>query len=160
MAPVPVPADAVRAFANRAALERWYARHAASARELWIKVAKKGSGRASVSTADALDVALCWGWIDGIRKPLDATYFLQRYTPRGAKSLWSVRNREHVARLIAEGRMQPAGQAHVDLAQADGRWARAYPVRQRMEFPADLLAAIEAEPRAKDRRVRCDAETR
>jgi uncharacterized protein YdeI (YjbR/CyaY-like superfamily) len=150
MAPVSVNAGAVRAFTDRAALERWYARHAASARELWIKVAKKDSGLASVSTAEVLDVALCWGWIDAIRKPLDATHFLQRYTPRGKNSLWSVRNREHVARLIAEGRMQPAGQTQIDRAKADGRWARAYAGSRQMEFSADLLKAIEAEPKALD----------
>jgi uncharacterized protein YdeI (YjbR/CyaY-like superfamily) len=160
MASVPVNPDAVRTFKDRDALERWYARHAASAKELWIGLAKKGSGLASVSTAEALDVAICWGWIDAIRKPLDATRFLQRYTPRGAKSLWSVRNREHVARLIAEGRMQPAGQAQIELAKADGRWKRAYAGSRQMEFPADLLTAIEAEPKALDLFKRLTAQNR
>lgn len=145
---IPVIPSAVRTFKNRAALERWYARNASTARELWIALARKDSGLASVSTAEALDVALCWGWIDAIRKPLDETRFLQRYTPRGKKSLWSTRNREHVGRLIAEGRMQPAGQAQIDLAKADGRWERAYAGSRNMEVPADLLIAIEAEPKA------------
>jgi uncharacterized protein YdeI (YjbR/CyaY-like superfamily) len=148
MAPFTVNPAAVRAFRNRAALERWYARHGASAKELWIALAKKGSGLASVSTAEALDVALCWGWIDAIRKPLDESRFLQRYTPRGKESIWSTRNREYVARLMAEGRMQPAGQAQIDLAKADGRWERAYASSRNMEIPADLLAAIESEPKA------------
>ena len=97
----------------------------ARASELWVKMHKKGSGLPSVTVAEALDVMLCWGWIDAIRKGLDDTSFLQRYTPRRAKSMWSQVNRDHVARLIAAGRMTAHGQRQIDAAKADGRWDRA-----------------------------------
>jgi uncharacterized protein YdeI (YjbR/CyaY-like superfamily) len=100
-----------------------------------------------------LDVALCWGWIDGIRKGLDDKSFLQRFTPRRAKSIWSQNNREHVARLVAAGRMTPHGQKHVDAAKADGRWQAAYaPARTitATDIPTDLRAAIDASPRARE----------
>jgi len=105
-----------------------------------------------VTTAAALDVALCWGWIDGIRKSLDEQSFLQRYTPRRPRSLWSQVNRDHVARLTAAGEMTPHGQRQVDMAIADGRWAAAYaPIRSASaaSIPEDLRAAIEANPRAR-----------
>ena len=98
--------------------------------EIWLKVHKKGSGLASVTCAQALDVALCWGWIDGIRKAFDERSFLQRYTPRQARSIWSQINRDNVARLTAAGRMTPHGKRQIDAAKADGRWAAAYaPIR-------------------------------
>ena len=140
--------DAIHEFKDRAALERWYKRNHAKADELWIKTHKKDSGLASVSNAEALEVALCWGWIDAIRKPFDDKSFLQRYTPRGKRSVWSTRNQGIVAKLIEDGRMQPAGQAEIDRAKEDGRWARAYDGAAKMECPSDLLAAIEAEPKA------------
>jgi len=124
----------------------------ARAPELWLKVHKKGSGLPSVTTAEALDVALCWGWIDGIRKAFDDRSFLQRYTPRRAKSIWSQINRDHVARLIAAGRMTPHGTKQIEAAKADGRWDAAYaPMRSTSAatIPADLRAAIEASPRAR-----------
>ena len=124
----------------------------ARATELWVKLRKKRSGLPSVSAADALDVMLCWGWIDAIRKGLDDTSFLQRYTPRRAKSMWSQVNRDHVARLIDAGRMRPAGHRQIDAAKADGRWKAAYaPMRKASAetMPADLRAAIEANPRAR-----------
>jgi uncharacterized protein YdeI (YjbR/CyaY-like superfamily) len=96
--------------------------HHARESEIWLKVHKKGSGLKTVTIAQALDVALCWGWIDGIRKSLDERSFLQRYTPRRARSPWSRINRDHVARLTAEGRMTLHGQRQVDAARADGRW--------------------------------------
>jgi uncharacterized protein YdeI (YjbR/CyaY-like superfamily) len=105
-----------------------------------------------VTLAQALDVALCWGWIDGIRKSLDERSFLQRYTPRRARSIWSQINRDHVARLIAAGRMTPHGQRQVDAAKADGRWDAAYaPIRSTTHatIPKDLRAAIQANPRAR-----------
>jgi uncharacterized protein YdeI (YjbR/CyaY-like superfamily) len=111
-----------------------------------------GSGVASIAPAQALDVALCWGWIDGIRKAFDERSFLQRYTPRQPKSLWSQNNREHVARLTAAGRMMPHGQRQIDAAKADGRWAAAYaPMRSvsRDSIPRDLRVAIDANPRAR-----------
>jgi uncharacterized protein YdeI (YjbR/CyaY-like superfamily) len=149
MAPFIVNPDHVFAFGDAASLEKWYRKNHASADELWIKLAKKGSGVASVSNVEALDVALCWGWIDAIRKSLDDSFFLQRYTPRKKTSIWSKVNIGHVDRLRQAGRMQPAGEEQVKLAQGDGRWARAYGDFKDDEFPADLMAAIEAEPKAK-----------
>ena len=111
MPPVTVNPDAVHEFKDQAALEKWFVKNHAKAPELWLKLHKKASGRPSVTYAEALDVALCWGWIDAIKKSFDADSFLQRFTPRGPKSIWSTRNQEHVARLIAAGRMQPSGQA-------------------------------------------------
>jgi uncharacterized protein YdeI (YjbR/CyaY-like superfamily) len=143
----------VHAFASAAELEAWLAAHHDSEPEVWIKIHKKGSELPSVSAAEALDVMLCWGWIDGIRKGFDERSFLQRYTPRGRKSAWSQVNREHVARLVAAGRMTPHGQRQVDLAKADGRWDAAYaPVRAvtAESMPADLRAAIAANPRAEE----------
>jgi len=149
MAPFIVNPDHVFAFGDAASLEKWYRKNHASADELWIKLAKKGSGVASVTNVEALDIALCWGWIDAIRKSLDASFFLQRYTPRKKASIWSKVNIGHVDRLREAGRMQPAGEEQVRLAQGDGRWARAYGDFKDDEFPADLMAAIEAEPKAK-----------
>jgi uncharacterized protein YdeI (YjbR/CyaY-like superfamily) len=119
---------------------------------VWIKIHKKSSGLPSVSPEQALDVALCWGWIDGLRKGFDERSFLQRYTPRRRKSRWSQINREHVARLVAVGRMTPYGQRQIDAAKADGRWDAAYaPIRATTAstVPRDLRAAVEANPRAK-----------
>jgi uncharacterized protein YdeI (YjbR/CyaY-like superfamily) len=124
----------------------------ARATELWLKFHKKGSGLPTVTFAQALDVALCWGWIDGIRKGFDERSFLQRFTPRRPKSIWSQINRDHIARLTAAGRITPHGQGQVDAAKADGRWDAAYaPIRSatRETIPDDLRAAIEASPRAR-----------
>jgi uncharacterized protein YdeI (YjbR/CyaY-like superfamily) len=118
---------------------------------VWIRIYKKGSGVPTITAAEALDVALCYGWIDAVRKGLDDESFLQRYTPRRAKSAWSQVNREHVKRLTAAGRMTPSGQRQVDAAKADGRWDAAYaPMRDASAdtLPGDLRAAIEANPRA------------
>lgn len=149
MAPFVVNPDAVHEFKDRTALEAWYKNNHDKAPELWIKTHKKGSGLASVTNAEALEVALSWGWIDAIRKSFDETSFLQRYTPRKKTSTWSKRNIDHIERLRKEGRMQPAGEAQVKQAQADGRWAKAYGDFKE-DFPPDLLAAIEAEPKALD----------
>ena len=130
-------------FADRKALEAWYKKHHTTALELWLLVHKKASGLPSVAIEDALDVALCHGWIDAIRKPFDATSYLQRYTPRGPRSIWSVKNRDNIERLIAEGRMTPAGHAAVAAAKADGRWDKAYHGSAKMSIPDDLLAAID-----------------
>lgn len=152
MPPIVPRPDRIRSFATEAAFERWLRANHAREDELWLRVFKKASGRPTVTAAQALDVALCWGWIDGIRKSLDEESFLQRYTPRRPRSLWSQVNRSHVARLISAGRMQPAGLAQVENARADGRWAAAYaPIRSVSvnDVPADLMAAIIASPRAK-----------
>jgi uncharacterized protein YdeI (YjbR/CyaY-like superfamily) len=148
MAPVVPKPEKIREFSDRESFEAWLAARHDSEDELWLKVHKKGSGLPSVTIAEALDVVLSWGWIDGIRKGLDDKSFLQRYVPRGRKSIWSQINRDHIERLIREGRMQPAGMKQVEAAKADGRWDKAYASARTMEFPADLLAAIEAEPEA------------
>jgi len=142
----------MRSFATPKALETWMRANHAKAPELWLKVHKKDSGLKSVTCAEALDVMLCWGWIDGLRKSFDEKSFLQRYTPRKAKSIWSQVNRENVARLTKAGRMTPHGQKQVDAAKADGRWGRAYaPIRSvsHDSMPADLRRAINANARAK-----------
>ncbi len=142
----------IKSFRTAAAFERWLSANHSRETELWLKIHKKDSGLPTVTYAQALEVALCWGWIDGIRKAFDDDSFLQRYTPRQAKSIWSQINRDHVARLTAAGRMTPHGQRHVDAAKADGRWDAAYaPIRSTTEasIPVDLLACIEANPRAK-----------
>ena len=142
----------IRSFRTAAAFEAWLAANHAREIELWLKVHKKDSGLRTVTCAEALDVALCWGWIDGLRKPFDERSFLQRYSPRRTKSIWSQINRKHVARLTKAGRMTPHGQRQVDAAKADGRWAAAYaPIRTVTEanIPRDLRAAIAANPRAR-----------
>lgn len=153
MAPIIPDPGKIRTFRTEAAFERWMRANHARETELWLKVYKKGSGVATITTAQALDVALCWGWIDGIRKAFDDRAFLQRYTPRRAKSIWSRINCDNIARLTAAGRMTPHGQRQVDAAKADGRWDAAYaPIRSatRDTIPDDLRAAIEASPRARD----------
>ena len=152
MAPIVPDPKKIRGFRTEAAFEAWLARHHDRETELWLKIYKKDSGVATVTYARALDVALCWGWIDGIRKAFDDRAFLQRFTPRRPRSVWSQINREHVARLVAAGRMTPHGQRQVDAAKKDGRWAAAYaPIRSATEagVPPDLRAAIAANPAAR-----------
>jgi uncharacterized protein YdeI (YjbR/CyaY-like superfamily) len=144
---VPDPAN-IRSFDSAEAFEAWLAQHHAAQRELWLKLHKKDSGLPTVTYAEAVDVALCWGWIDGLRKAFDARSFLQRFTPRKAKSIWSQVNREHVARLAATGRMTPHGLRHVEAAKADGRWDAAYAPARSMTLPDDLRAAIDADAKA------------
>ena len=136
-------------FVDRMAFYEWLARHHDDETEVWIKVHKVRSGRRSISPTQAIDVALCWGWIDAIRKGFDDQSFLQRYTRRGRKSTWSQINVDNVARLIEEGLMTEHGLVEVDAAKADGRWARAYKSGKDMKIPADLQAAIDAVPQAK-----------
>jgi uncharacterized protein YdeI (YjbR/CyaY-like superfamily) len=152
MSPVKPAPKKVRAFRDAVAFETWLRANHDSQSEIWIKIHKKSSGLPTVTHAEALDVALCWGWIDAIRMPFDDTSFLQRFTPRRPKSIWSQVNRDNVARLTAAGRMTPHGQKHVDAAKADGRWDAAYaPMRTASleSLPADLRSAIEANPRAR-----------
>jgi uncharacterized protein YdeI (YjbR/CyaY-like superfamily) len=151
MAPVTPNPKKIKSFRTDAAFEAWLAKNHASETEIWLKIHKKDSGKPTVTYAQALEVALCWGWIDGLKKSFDESSFLQRFTPRKAKSIWSQVNREHVARLTLAGRMTPHGQKHVDAAKADGRWAAAYaPIRSASEatLPDDLRVAIEANARA------------
>src|SRR5688500_14173390 len=151
MAAVIADAQRMKSFANAKALETWMRANHAKEPELWIKIHKKDSGLPSVTAPEALDVALCWGWIDGLRKSFDEQSFLQRYSPRRPRSVWSQINRENVARLIREKRMTVHGQKQIDAAKADGRWKAAYaPIRKASAagLPADLLAAIRANARA------------
>jgi uncharacterized protein YdeI (YjbR/CyaY-like superfamily) len=148
MAEFKVNQDNVREFKDADAFYKWLGKHHDTADEVWIKIHKAGSGLPSITAKQAIDVVLCWGWIDAIRKGLDEISFLQRYTRRGKKSIWSDINRDNVARLIKEGRMTEHGIKEVDAAKADGRWAKAYGSGSKLETPADLLAAIKAEPKA------------
>ena len=112
--------------------------------ELWLKIYKKASGIQSIHWSEAVKMALCWGWIDGIKKSVDGDCYTQRFTPRRAKSIWSKRNTEHVAALIEQGLMQPAGLIHVEAAKVDGRWQAAYSISDGLVMPEDFLAAVEA----------------
>ena len=148
MPPAP-PAPAPTLFKTAKAFETWLKKHHASSDGLWLMIAKRGAREPSVSYAEAVEIALCWGWIDSQKKALDDQHFLQRFTPRRARSVWSKVNVEKVAALIDAGRMQPPGQAQVEAAQADGRWAQAYDGARSAVVPDDLLAALDAEPKAK-----------
>lgn len=143
----------VIAFDDDDAWERWLVAHA-DAKGLWLKIAKKGAGVVTVSYAEALDVALCHGWIDGQKRSFDAHFFLQRFTPRRAKSLWSKINIGHVERLIAAGRMREGGLREIEAAKADGRWDAAYDGARNMTVPPELAAAL-----AKDRKAKAFFET-
>jgi len=152
MAPVIPNPKKIKAFRSEAAFEAWLRAHHARETEVWLRIYKKAAGTPTVTHVRALDVALCWGWIDGIRKSFDDVSFLQRFTPRRARSMWSQVNREHVRRLTAAARMQPPGQQQIDAARADGRWDAAYaPIRaaSAASMPDDLRAAIDANPRAR-----------
>jgi uncharacterized protein YdeI (YjbR/CyaY-like superfamily) len=152
MAPVVPDPKNVKSFRTEKAFETWMRANHDRAPEVWLKIHKKNSGLTSVTAAEALDVALCWGWIDGIRKGFDERSFLQRYTRRRPRSIWSQVNRDNIARLTAAGRMTPHGQRQVDAAKADGRWDAAYaPIRSTSEdtIPSDLRHAIEANARAR-----------
>jgi uncharacterized protein YdeI (YjbR/CyaY-like superfamily) len=135
-------------FASARAFEAWLEAQHATAAGVWLQIAKKDTGIATVTYAEALDVALCFGWIDGQKRAFDATWFLQRFTPRKRGSRWSKINTEHVARLLAADRMRPAGLAEVEAARADGRWASAYEGQRAATIPDDLQAALDANPRA------------
>ena len=129
-----------------AAWEAWLEAHHDTAPEAWLRIAKQGSGLAAIAIGDALDGALCFGWIDGQRRGLDDVSFLQRYCPRRARSSWSQVNVEKVARLTEAGRMRPSGLAEVERARTDGRWDAAYERQSTAAVPADLAAAIAADP--------------
>lgn len=149
MAAIVVDPARVHEFPDADAFNDWLSRHHASEPEVWIRIRKAASGLPSITALEAVDVVLCWGWIDAVRKSLDETSFLQRYTPRGRKSIWSKRNIDNVARLIDEGRMTPHGLREVEAAKADGRWDRAYGSGKGLPIPDDLQAAIDASPKAK-----------
>jgi uncharacterized protein YdeI (YjbR/CyaY-like superfamily) len=135
-------------FASPRAFSEWLAGNHASSRGVWLKLARKGSGTASITYPEAIDVALAWGWIDGQKQRGDAASWLQKFTPRGAKSVWSRINREKALKQIAAGTMQPSGLAEVERAKQDGRWDAAYDPPSRATVPDDLQAALAKNPRA------------
>jgi uncharacterized protein YdeI (YjbR/CyaY-like superfamily) len=135
-------------FPDLAALESWLERQARGHQGIWLKVAKKGSGIGSVTQKEAVEAALCFGWIDGLLNPYDERFYLIRFTPRRPRSKWSQINVEKAEALIESGRMRPAGLAEIEAAQADGRWADAYPPHSRAEPPPELKAALDASPQA------------
>jgi uncharacterized protein YdeI (YjbR/CyaY-like superfamily) len=146
MAPVVVDPAKVREFASKDEFYDWLAQNHDKQDEVWIRIFKKASGTPSIDAVQAIDVVLCWGWIDAIRKSWDDVSFVQRYTHRGKKSLWSQVNKDNVARLVEEGKMTEHGLRHVELARTDGRWEASYGTT--MDAPDDLLAAIKASPKA------------
>ncbi|MFC6342106.1 YdeI family protein, partial [Nocardioides hankookensis] len=127
-------------FEDDGAFEAWLDAHASTASHVWVRMAKKGSGVTSIDWTTAVDVALCFGWIDGIARRIDDDCYVQRFTPRRARSVWSKINRERIERLTAEGRMRPAGVAEVERAMADGRWDAAYDGPATAVVPDDLEA--------------------
>ena len=135
-------------FATADEFADWLAEHHATAGGLWLKIAKKSAGTSTLDYAGALEVALCWGWIDGQKKSLDDTHWLQRFTPRSARSKWSRINRDKAEALIASGRMQPSGLAEVDKAKSDGRWEAAYEGSRSASVPDDLAGALAKNPAA------------
>jgi uncharacterized protein YdeI (YjbR/CyaY-like superfamily) len=138
----------IMAFADPAALDRWLEAHSADSKGLWIKLAKAGSGRVGVTKAEAIDAALCHGWIDGQLDKYDDDHWLIRFTPRTSRSKWSQVNRRRATELIEAGRMRPAGLAQVEAARTDGRWDAAYAPASTAEVPVDLQAALERSPEA------------
>jgi uncharacterized protein YdeI (YjbR/CyaY-like superfamily) len=144
---VPDPSS-ILTLPDGAAWESWLTTNHASAAQAWLRIGKKGSGLPLIGIADALDGALCWGWIDGQRRGFDEASFLQRYCPRRPRSAWSQVNVRKVEQLIAAGRMRPPGLAQIDAARADGRWAAAYEPQRTAEPPPDLVAALAANPAA------------
>ena len=160
MAPVEINPAHVREFPDPDSFYRWLAENHASAPEVWIKMHKRSSGLPSVSWEEAVEVVLCWGWIDGIRKSLDEKSFFQRYSPRGKRSVWSKKNVETVGRLIEDGRMTEHGLEQVNAAKADGRWDKAYGSGKDLKIPPDFQAAIDAEPAARDMLARLTEQNR
>ncbi|EPH46452.1 YdeI/OmpD-associated family protein [Streptomyces aurantiacus] len=139
----------VLAFADRRALEEWLDAHHEDSPGVWLKLAKKASGVPSVAGQEVIDLELCFGWIDGQRRRLDETYFLQKITPRRPRGTWSKRNIDRAEALIAEGRVRERGLAEIAAAKADGRWDAAYDAQAEATVPDDLAAALDAEPRAR-----------
>lgn len=148
MAPVTPDPARIHPFTGARGFGAWLAAHHATEPEIWVKIMKKDSGVPSITWEEAVIEALCWGWIDGIKKGLDATAYLQRFTPRRKGSTWSRANVGHAERAIAAGRMQPPGLAEVEAAQRSGRWDSAYAGQSDFEEPADFLAALARVPEA------------
>lgn len=145
MTPRDIP---VLAFETRAAWSAWLEKNHAKSPGIRLKLAKKAAGSPSVTYAEALDVALCYGWIDGRKERYDESWWLQRFTPRGAKSIWSKINREKAIALVKGGRMKPAGLAAIERAKKDGRWDAAYESQKSAAVPADLQKELDDNPKA------------
>ena len=160
MASVYVDPGKVFEFEDAQGFHKWLSKNHRRESEVWIKIHKVGSGLKSITPKEAIDVVLCWGWIDAVRKAHDDKSYLQRYTPRSPKSIWSQINVANVARLIEEGRMTEHGLRQVELAKADGRWERAYASGKNMTLPEDLLAALQAEPKAGKTLAKLNAQNR
>lgn len=139
----------VKSFKNAAAFESWLEKNHKKADGLWLKVAKAKSGIVSISFPDALDLALCYGWIDGLRRGLDEDYYVQKFTPRRAKSVWSVINKNKVAQLIKDGRMKASGLAAIEEAKKNGQWDNAYHSPANISIPDDLQNALDKNKKAK-----------
>ena len=160
MVAVIVNPEKVREFKTAESFYKWLSRHHNKEDELWIRIHKVGSGLKSITPKEAVDIVLCWGWIDAVRKGLDEKSYLQRYTPRRSKSIWSQTNVDNVTRLVKEGRMTEYGLKHVEAAKSDGRWSRAYARGKDMKIPDDLEAAIQAVPKAREMLEKLSAQNR
>lgn len=148
MASTPAPTDAPLQFARPAQWAAWLRKHHATSSGVWLRIAKKGAQDTSVTHAEALELALCFGWVDALKKNDGPQHWVQRFTPRSKRSIWSKVNREKALKLVELGRMQPAGLAEMQRAQADGRWQAAYDPQSAATVPPDLQAAFDAEPAA------------
>jgi uncharacterized protein YdeI (YjbR/CyaY-like superfamily) len=140
----------VKPFKTPESFEKWLAANHEKADGLWLKIAKAGSGIRTITHNEALDIALCYGWIDGLRRGLDNEYFVQKFTPRRARSAWSVINRQKVAKLIRDGRMQPAGLNAINVAKKNGQWDRAYMSQRTIPIPGDFQKALDRNKTAKE----------
>jgi uncharacterized protein YdeI (YjbR/CyaY-like superfamily) len=139
---------------RQADFEKWLSKNHSASKGVWLQFFKKASGKKGITYDEALDMALCYGWIDSQVKTYDADSYIQKFSPRGPKSVWSKRNRDHVARLIKQKKMQPAGLKHIQAAKKDGRWDEAYDSPANMKIPADFMAAL-----GKDKKARAFFET-
>ena len=140
----------IMSFETQQDWERWLAERHTNTEGIWLKIAKKETGTPSVSYSEALESALCYGWIDGQKASFDDTYWLQKFTPRGPKSMWSQVNCDKVTVLMASGRMQPAGIRQVELARADGRWEAAYEPQSKITIPEDFQRELDNNQEAKE----------
>ncbi len=138
----------ILAFKSPGAWENWLAKNHTKSKGLWLKIFKKDSGKPSITYSEALDGALCYGWIDGQKDRHDGEAWLQRFSPRRPKSVWSQVNTGHVMRLTQEGRMKPAGLREVEAAKKDGRWKKAYPAQSKATYPKDFLAEVKKNKKA------------
>ncbi len=143
-----VDEDEVISFSSQKAFESWLAKNHATVSGIWLRIYKKASGEKTVTYAEALDVALCYGWIDGLKRSYDEASFIQRFTPRRSRSVWSKVNVGHVERLTNEGRMKPPGLAAVETAKGDGRWSKAYDSPKNVKIPDDFLLELKKNRKA------------